>query len=580
MLVDPLYPEFSTNYNLLLKTFMKRPVDLYPDDIGVVYRNPVTGLFLRLTWREWFERTSRLAMVLRARLGVQPGEKRQPGDRMGTLATNHHRHLELYYAVPGCGAVLHPINVRLSVDHIVHTINHAGDRILFVDDQFWPLLESIYDRIEGTVEKFVYMSDQPGLPRTGINPVYEYEALIREEYDEFNWPDFHEDTYATLCYTTGTTGLPKGVMFTHRQLYLQNLHVLAGNALNTDPSYPQLGEAEVPLLITPLYHAHGWGLPFLSVFSANKMVLPGTFTAEGFCELVEKEKVTSAAVAPTVLAMIIEYKNLQRYDLTSLKALAVGGGPLPLGLKLKAAKIFPGFKATSGYGSTETGRCMRAFVKKTVLDWPEDKMDESRGKTGLPVPGVEMRIVDERGNPVPRDNETTGEILVRSPWVMGQYLNNPEKTAEVWRDGWFHTGDVAKIDWEGYVTIADRMSDMIRSGSEVVPTVLLEDLTSSADFILEAAYVGIPDEKWGQRPLALVSLLPGAEEKEEEVYKFLLAEGVKKGKITNWMLPDYILITSRIPKTSVGKFDKIAIKNQLAELLPRAKKIKCPGLEN
>jgi fatty-acyl-CoA synthase len=574
MVVEPLYPEFSTNYNLLLKGFMKRPVDLYPNDIGVVYRNPGSGRFFRLTWLEWYGRTGRLAMALMGKLGIKAGEARQPGDRAGTLALNHHRHLELYYAVPGCGAVLHPINVRLSLDHIVHTINHAQDKILFVDNQFWPLLETIYDRIKGTVQKFVYMSDQPGLPQTRIEPVYEYEALIREESHDFDWPDFHEDTYATLCYTTGTTGLPKGVMFTHRQLYLQNLHVLAGNALDTDPSSPHLGEAEVPLLITPLYHAHGWGLPFLSVFSANKVVLPGTFTVEGFCELVEKEKVTSAAVAPTVLAMIIEYKNLPQYDLSSLKALAVGGGALPLGLKLKAAKIFPGFKATSGYGSTETGRCMRAFVKKTVLDWPEEKMDESRGKTGLPVPGVELRIVDEKGKPIPRDNETTGEILVRSPWVMGQYINAPEKTAEVWRDGWFHTGDVAKVDQEGYVTIADRKSDMIRSGAEMVPTVLLEDLTSTAEFILEAAYVGIPDEKWGQRPMALVSLVPGAEEREEDVFQFLQTEGVGKGKITNWMLPEYILITSKIPKTSVGKFDKIAIKNRLTELLPQAKKLK------
>jgi fatty-acyl-CoA synthase len=574
MVVEPLYPEFSTNYNLLLKAFMKRPVDIYPNEIGVVYRNPVSGRFLRLTWLEWYGRTGRLAMALRGTLGVQPGEGRRPGDRIGTLAMNHHRHLELYYAVPGCGAVLHPINVRLSLDHIVHTINNAEDSILFVDDHFWPLLDSIHDRIKNTVEKFVYMSDQPGLPETRIEPVYEYEALIEGESQEMDWPDLHEDTYATLCYTTGTTGLPKGVMFTHRQLYLQNLHVLAGNALDTDPSSPHLGEAEVPLLITPMYHAHGWGLPFLSVFSANKVVLPGSFTAEGFCELVEKEKVTSAAVAPTVLAMIIEYKNLPQYDLSSLKALAVGGGALPLGLKMKAAKIFPGFKATSGYGSTETGRCMRAFVKKTVLNWPEEKLDESRGKTGLPVPGVELRIVDEKGNSVPRDNETTGEILVRSPWVMGQYIDAPEKTAEVWRDGWFHTGDVAKIDSEGYVTIADRKSDMIRSGAEMVPTVLLEDLTSTAEFILEAAYVGIPDEKWGQRPMALVSLVPGAGEKEEDVFQFLQTEGVDKGKITNWMLPDYILITSKIPKTSVGKFDKIAIKNQLEELLPLAKKVK------
>jgi fatty-acyl-CoA synthase len=576
MVVEPLYPEFSTNYNLLLKTFMKRPVDIYPDEIGIVYRNPASGQYHRFTWREWYRRTGRLANTLKGPLGIHPGKPRQPGDRVATMALNHHRHLELYYAVTGCGAVLHPINVRLSLDHIVHTINNSKDKILFVDAPLWPLLESIHDRIKDTVEKFVYMSDRPGLPETSIEPVYEYETMIQGESPEMDWPNFHEDTYATLCYTTGTTGLPKGVMFTHRQLYLQTLHIIAGDAFASDQSCPRLGEADVPMIITPMYHMHAWGAPFLTVFSAHKIVLPGTFTAEGFCELVQNEKVTSAAVVPTILAMLIEFKDLHKYDLSSLTTLAVGGGALPLGLKLKAEKIIPGFNASSGYGSTETGRALRAFIKKTVRHQPEEKLDEIRVKTGLPIPGVEVRVVDETGNPVPRDNETLGEILVRSPWVMGQYLNEPEKTAEVWRDGWFHTGDVAKVDEEGYTTIADRKSDMIRSGAEMVPAVLMENLTTNAEFVLEAAYVGVPDEKWGQRPMAIVSLVPGAKENEKDIFNYLQTEGVEKGKITSWMLPDYILITSpsQIPKTSVGKFDKIAMKKDLSELLFRAKKIK------
>jgi fatty-acyl-CoA synthase len=575
MVVEPLYPEFSTNYNLLLKSLMKRPVDIYPEEIGIVYRNPSSGQYLRLTWRQWYERTSRLAKALKGPLGIESGKPRQPGDRIGTMALNHHRHLELYYAVPGIGAVIHPINIRLSLDHIVHTINHSQDKILFVDDQYWPMLESIYDRIKNTVKKFVYLSDQAGLPETKIKPLYAYEALIREQSPEFDWPNFHEDTYATLCYTTGTTGLPKGAIFTHRQLYLQTLHVIAFFSFVNDPSRVRLGEAEVPMIITPMYHVHAWGAPFLTVFSANKIVLPGTFTVQGFCELVEKEKVTTASVVPTVLAMIIEYKDLHKYDLSSLKNLGVGGGALPLGLKKKAEKIIPGFKATSGYGMTETApAAIRAFVKKTMLDWPEDKLDEVRVKTGLPVPGVEVKIVDEKGNPVPRDNETLGEILLRSPWVMGQYFDEPEKTAEVWRDGWFHTGDVAKVDEEGFATIADRMSDMIRSGAEMVPTVLLENLTASAEFVLEATYVGVPDDIWGQRPMAIITLVPGAKENESDLLHFLETEGVAKGKITRWMLPDYILITNQIPKTSVGKFDKIAIKKQLPELLVRARKIK------
>jgi fatty-acyl-CoA synthase len=568
------YPEFSTNYHLLLKTLMKRPVDIYPNEIGVVYRNPNTGIYFRFTWQQWYERTCQIANALRGELGLQPGEPRQPGDRMGTMALNHHRHLELYYAVPGSGAVLHPINIRLSQDHIVHTIKHSQDKILFVDDTSWPLLESIYERIKDTVAKFVYMSDKPGLPPTKIKPIFEYESLLQNQSPEFEWPYLDEDTYATLCYTTGTTGLPKGVMFTHRQLYLQTLHVIAYSYFVNDPSRVHYGEAEVWMAITPLYHVHGWGAPFLNVFAANKLILPGTFTVEGFCELVQNEKVTSTSVVPTVLAMIVEYKDIHKFDLSSLKNLGVGGGALPLGLKKKAERIIPGFKARSGYGMTETApAAIRAFIKKNMVDWPEEKLDEIRVKTGLAVPGLEVRIVDEQGNPVPRDNETVGEIVIRGPWIMEQYYNEPEKTAEVWRDGWFHTGDVARVDEEGYAIIADRMSDLIRSGAEMVPTVLLENLTATAEFVLEATYVGVPDEKWGQRPMAIVTLVPGAKESEKDILNFLQTEGVEKGKITKWMLPDYILITKTIPKTSVGKFDKIAIKKQLEDLLPKAKRI-------
>ncbi len=567
------YPEFSTNYPLLLTTFMKRPADLYPNHTGVVYRNPTTGEYFRFTWLEWYQRTCLLARALQGPLGAAPGRPGEPGDRIATMALNHHRHLELYYAVPCTGAVLHPINVRLSPDHIVHTINHAQDKIVFVDDLVLPLLEGIYDRIKDTVEKFVYMSDKPGLPETKLEPILEYEELLKEQEPGFEWPALHEDNYATLCYTTGTTGLPKGAMFTHRQLYLHTAHVMISVAVSTDPARVHLGEADVPLIITPLFHAHAWGAPFTHAFAANKMVLPGMFTVDGFCELIQTEKVTSTAVVPTILAMIIEFEDLDKYDLSSLKNLSVGGGALPLGLKKKAEKMIPGFSATSGYGMTETAPVVvTAFSKKFMADWSEEQLDAVRVKTGLPIPGIDVRVVDEEMNPVPPDNETVGEIVLRGPWITGEYYEEPEKTADVWRDGWFHTGDAAKIDDEGYITIADRIKDVIRSGSEMVPTVLLENLTATADFVLEATYVGVPDEKWGERPAALMTLVPGATETEDDVMKYLETEGVEKGRITRWMLPDYILITDQIPKTSVGKFDKIAIRQNLDALLAKARK--------
>jgi fatty-acyl-CoA synthase len=568
------YPEYSKHYPLLLTTFMKRPVAMYPDEIGIVYRNPTTGEYFRFTWREWYERTCRLANALKA-LGVKPGKPGEPGDRVATMALNHHYHMELYYAVSCLGAVLHPINVRLSPDHIVHTITHSEDRIIFVDDILLPLVERIYDRIGETVEKFVYISDKPEKPETRIKNLYTYDELIMQQPPEFEWPMLHEDTYATICYTTGTTGLPKGVMFTHRALYLMVLHSMALAVVNNDPDRVFLGEAGVSLLNVPLFHIHGWGSPYLAVFGSTKLVLPGMFTPEGFCELVQTEKVTTTGVVPTMLAMIVEHPDLDKYDLSSLVRCGVGGGALSLGLKKKAEKVLPGIKAASGYGMTETApAAITAFIKKTQADLPKEELEKLDVKTGLPVPGLEAQVVDENMNPVPRDDETIGEIVLRGPWIMEEYYKDPERTAEVWRDGWFHTGDVAKVDEDGIMTIVDRVSDMIRSGAEMVPTVLLENIAGSAEFILEAAFVGVPDDTWGQRPMALVTLVPGATETEEDVLKHLQVEGEQTGRVTKWMLPDYVLITDEIPKTSVGKFDKLTINKNVNEFLAKAKKVK------
>ena len=303
------YPEFSTNYPLLLTTFMKRPVSIYPNEIGVVYRNQVTGEYFRFTWMEWYKRTCALANVLKNKLGLKPGQPGQPGDRIATMSLNTHRHLEIYYAVPCIGNTLHPINVRLSQDHIVFTVNHAEDKVIFVDDQLLPLLEAIWDQIADKVEKVVYMSDKPGLPETKIENMLEYEALLAAESDEFDWPYLHEDTPATLCYTTGTTGLPKGASFTHRALYLMTLHVNVWGNFNNTPKYDKInrreGENAVPMITTPLFHIHAWGAPYAHIFAARKVVLPGMFTVDGFCELVQTEKVTSVGVVPTIVAMLL-----------------------------------------------------------------------------------------------------------------------------------------------------------------------------------------------------------------------------------------------------------------------------------
>jgi acyl-CoA synthetase (AMP-forming)/AMP-acid ligase II len=574
-MAERTYPEYTTHYPLIVKNCIKRPLEFYPDDIAMVYRNDA-GQYFRFTWRQWYERTCQLANALKA-LGIQLGEPGKPGDRVATMALNHHRHMENIYASICSGMVSHPINIRLSLDHMVYTITHAEDKIIFFDDVLLPLVEALYDRIKPKVQSFVYMSDKPGLPKTKIAPLYEYEELIKGQPKTYNFPDFSEDIYAVLYYTTGTTGVPKGAMYTNRQVYLQTLHTMANAAtvvrLPTDPFPPNQA---IPMMNVPLFHIHGWGAPFYFPFMAAKIVFSGRFTPESFCELVQTEKVNSAGMVPTMLAMLVEYPDVHKYDLSSLKQIGTGGGALPLGLKLKAEKLFPSMRAGSGYGMTETlAGVIGASIKRNMVNWPQEKIDQVLVKTGLPsVPGIEARVIDENGRDVPHDNQTQGEIILRGHWIMEKYFKEPEKTATAWRDGWFHTGDAAKIDTDDNIIIVDRITDVIRSGSEMVPTVLLENLACNAEFVLEAACVGVPDEKWGEVPMALVKLVPGAKKTEEDVLQYLQTEGVDKGKMTRWMLPIYICLVDDVPKTSVGKYDKIAIRKRVDEYVSKAKRVR------
>ncbi|MGA3084549.1 MAG: long-chain-fatty-acid--CoA ligase [Thermodesulfobacteriota bacterium] len=568
------YPEYNIHYPLLLKNCFKRPLYLYPDDIGVVYRNDA-GKYFRFTWRQWHERTCRLAQALKG-LGINSGKPGQPGDRVATMSLNHHWHLETIYATTCIGAVSHPINIRLSLDHMAYTITHAEDKILFFDDTVLPLVEGLYDRIKNTVQKFIYISDKPGKPQTIIEPLYEYEELLKEQLPTFDWPDFHEDTHAALYYTTGTTGRPKGVLFTHRQLFLQTLYMMGMRHLSPKlPDDPPAPNTTVVLMNVPLFHIHAWQSPFANVYAAAKIVFPGRFTPQNFCEVVQTEQVTATSVVPTMLAMIVEYPDLNKYDLSSLTTVGTGGAALPLGLKAKAEKMFPHFTVGSGYGMTETlSSVIRATIKRNMVNWPKEKLDQVRVKTGLSNPSaINVRVIGQDGKPVPHDNETIGEIVLRGHWIMEKYFKDPERTTTAWRDGWFHTGDAAKVDKDGYIIIVDRITDVIRSGGELVPTVLLENLTCSADFIIEAAYVGVPDEKWGERPMCLARCLPGAGKSEEDLLKFLETQGVGTGKLAKWMLPDYIIFCDEIPKTSVGKYDKITIRKRLPEYLEKAWKL-------
>jgi fatty-acyl-CoA synthase len=563
------YPEFTTHYPLLVRNLMQRPLYLYPDDVAMVYRNG-DGKYFRFTWRQWHARTCQLAHALEA-LGVKKG------DRIATMALNHHWHMEAIYATICTGAISHPINVRLSLDHMAYTITHSEDKIIFFDKDILPLVEFLYERIKDKIEAFVYMSDTTELPKTKIAPLYSYEALIRDQPENYEWPDLDEDTHAVLYYTTGTTGLPKGALYTNRQIYLHSLHIsyFAGNAPRKPDDPPRPNQA-IAVMNIPLFHIHAWGSPFFSVLSCARILLPGKFTAEAFCEMVQTEKANTTMLVPTMLAMILEYPEVDRWDLSSLINVNIGGGALPLGLKQKAEKLFPTMQVGSGYGMTETyDGVISARIKRHMVDWPQDRIDEIMVKTGLYfAPAIDARVVDEEGDEVPHDDETIGQIVLRGHWIMEQYFKEPQRTAEAWRGGWFHTGDAAKVDKDGYITIVDRITDVIRCGSEMVPTVLLENLACNAPFILEAMFVGVPDEKWGEIPMALVKLMPGMIAVEEDVLEFLRKEGVDRGKITKWMLPAYVAIVKEIPKTSVGKYNKREVRRQLDHFVGLAKKVR------
>jgi fatty-acyl-CoA synthase len=569
MTAKTTYPEYTSRYPLLVKNLMKRPLYLYPDDIAMVYRNN-SGETLRYSWKQWHERTCRLAHGLKEIGAVT-------GDRIATMALNHHWHVENIFASICSGAMSHPINIRLSMDHMTYTINHAEDKIIFFDEDVKPLVEGLYDKIKDTVKAFVYMSEKPGLPDTRIKPLYSYEELIAKQPENYEWPDLNEDTHAVLYYTTGTTGLPKGALYTNRQVYLNTVHsIMRAGLMVRRPNDPPRPNHNVSMMNVPLFHIHAWGAPFMSTLASSKTVFPGKFTPESFCELVHNEKVTSTMMVPTMLAMLLEYKDIDKWDLSSLIGIAIGGGALPLGLKQKAEKLFPEMRAGSGYGMTETmAGVIASTIKRHMADWPDEDIDQIMVKTGLPsLPAIEARIVDEFDRDVPRDDETIGQIVLRGHWITEQYFKEPQRTAEAWRGGWFHTGDAAKIDKEGYITIVDRITDVIRSGSEMIPTVLLENITSNADFVLEATYVGIPDEKWGEIPMAIVKVMPGMNKTEEDILEYLQKEGVEKGKITKWMLPVYVAIVNEIPKTSVGKYNKLEVRKNLQAFVEKAKRVR------
>ncbi len=533
------------HYPLLIKHLLEYGVSYAPDR-EIVYRD-----IFRYTWRQFYERVKRLAGAL-MEIGVKPGMK------VGVMDLDTHRYLELYFAVPMVGAVLHTINLRLPPEWILYTIKHAEDSVLVVRDDFVPLVEKVKGMLPPTLKHFIITSDRGEMPRTTLEKSYDYEELLKNAEPVKEFPEFDENTIATLFYTTGTTGLPKGVVFTHRQLFL---HTLALQLyLSSFPIESRLDSTDVVMPMVPFFHVHSWGLPYVAGLQGQKIVLLGKYEPDLIFELMRREKVTFSHMVPTLLHMMVYHPKAEEYrDALSRWKVVIGGAALPRGLAKRAMEL--GIKVTQGYGLSETCPVLTiSAFKPHLVGLSEEEKLNIITKTGFPAPLVKLRVVDEEMRDVPRDGKTMGEIVVRAPWTTMEYYKNPEKTAELWRGGWMHTGDVAVWDEDGYVTITGRAKFVIKSGGEWIPPLKLEDILSTHPAVSEVAVIGVPSARWGERPIALIVLKPGYKDKvSEEDFRKFLEGAVEDGRIVKWWIPDKFIFVESLPKTSVGKTDYLKL---------------------
>jgi fatty-acyl-CoA synthase len=548
-------PGESFHYELLIKHILEPAMTFAPSQ-EIVYRGR-----MRFTYRTLRERIHHLAAGLKG-LGIQKG------DAVCVLDYDSHRYLECYFAVPMMGAVLHTQNWRFSLEQIVYTMNHAEDRIVLVHSDFVPLLEKIWDKLL-TVKRVVLMTDDGQRPSSKVPFDAVYEEMLASGPSAYEFPEFDENTRATTFYTTGTTGLPKGVYFSHRQLVLHTQAVLIG--LGTYESIGRFRSNDVYMPITPMFHVHAWGFPYAATLLGVKQVYPGRYEPEALLKLIMEEKVTFSHCVPTILQMIVSHPSIRKFDLSRWKVV-IGGSRLPKGLARAAMEL--GIQVFAAYGMSETCPFVSiANLKPCMLPDPKEQQVDTLIKTGLPAPFVNLRVIDSQGKDLPHDGVATGEVVVRAPWLTESYYQDPDRTKDLWIDGWLHTGDVGHIDPEGYLLITDRSKDVIKTGGEWVSSLDLENLLSQHPAVVEAAAIGIPDPKWGERPFMLVVSRPEFQGKimGEDLRQFLFGFA-KDGKIPKYAVPDRIELVDAIPKTSVGKINKMEIRKAFSESSGEGKK--------
>ncbi len=536
-------------YPLLIKQLLITPLINNPEK-EIVYRDK-----LRYTYRELADRINRLASALE-KLGVEPG------DTVAVMDWDSHRYLECFFAIPMMGAILHTVNIRLPPEQILYTMNHADDKVVLVNEEFLPIVEALKDKFT-TVEKYVLLKEGEETPKSSVPFAAEYEEMIAGAPNTFEFEDFDENAQATMFYTTGTTGDPKGVYYSHRQLVLHTISAAVMLAGYTSPG--RFNSDDVYMPITPMFHVHAWGVPYLATLLGCKHVYPGKYEPGMLLKLKETEGVTFSHCVPTILHMLLSSPAAKQMDLKGWKII-IGGSALPRGLAKLALSM--GIEVFTGYGMSETCPILTiANQKPYMFNSDLESQLDVRTMTGLPVPLVDIKIGEVGTNRrLPMDGKSAGEIQVRAPWLTMGYHKDPVKSEELWEGGYLHTGDIAMQDAEGYVKITDRLKDVIKTGGEWISSLHLESLISQHEAVSECAVVGVPDDKWGERPLAMVVTKQDYIGKlGPEDLRTFMEKYVADGSISKWGVPDSFLMVDQIPKTSVGKIDKKVIKKNVAE---------------
>ncbi len=497
-----------------------------------------------VTYEQFRDRVYEIARGL-VKLGVRKG------DKVAVLDWDSLRYLEAYYAVPLAGGVLHTVNIRYPPDLIYYSMQHADDRFVIIRDEFVPMIENsiaLFDFVKG----WIVSSDNPD-SETTLDGSHHYHK-IGEGAEGIQLPELNENDLATIFYTSGTTGLPKGVSFTHRQLMLHTLTM--ATALGDEPI--NLKSSDVALPLVPMFHVHSWGMPYLALLKGMKYVLPGRYDFNEIPKIMEQEKVNVSFMVPSILYMLLNSENRDFLPGLNLRV-TVGGGALPKGLADKARQM--GLTVNAGYGMSETAPILTlATYNMHVRGLQQEEQRDYEIRTGIPIPLVDMRVVDKQGKDVPWDSESIGEIIVRAPWVTSAYVKDEANTRKLWVDGWMHTGDLAVVGEQGYISIVDREKDAVKSGGEFIPTVILEDLISTFPGIGEVAVVGKAHEKWGERPVAFIS---GSDNLDHEALTKHLTSFVSAGRISKFWLPDEYIPIDSFEKTSTGKIDKKVLREKL-----------------